>query len=242
MKTKIFYTTNAGLYFCSGTCEVLIDGIHNAGAVGFDPMNKEMEERMRTEQGLFVGNGALLFTHLHKDHYDETAVNKYVQRHPETALFGPGLSCKGMKDFERAGDIIRFRYGDFTVTAYKTRHSGPKTLDVPHCSFLLHNEASKERFFVAGDAFLEEILAERIRAEAGGSTNAIYAFVMTYQLVEKESVEFIEALSPSRIFLIHKPGPEDEAFKEVSGIMGAALRQTSKGLAVEEPDPMHWII
>ena len=41
-KTRIFFTTNAGLYFSSGRGEILIDGIHDAAAVGFSAMSGEM--------------------------------------------------------------------------------------------------------------------------------------------------------------------------------------------------------
>ena len=47
MKTRIFFTTNAGLYFSSGRSELLIDGIHKAEAVGFSKMPGEMKKQMR---------------------------------------------------------------------------------------------------------------------------------------------------------------------------------------------------
>ena len=79
MKTKIFYTTNAGVYFASDNAEILVDGIHDAGAVGFPPMSPEMERQMNSEEGLFVGSGLLLFTHIHKDHYHATKVRLYME-------------------------------------------------------------------------------------------------------------------------------------------------------------------
>lgn len=42
METKIFCTTNAGLYFSAGKTEILIDGIHDAGLAGFHAMPEEM--------------------------------------------------------------------------------------------------------------------------------------------------------------------------------------------------------
>ena len=93
---KVFYTTNAGLYLCGGSSEILIDGLHDAGAVGFTPMDPAMIRRAQSEDGLFVGSGALLFTHLHKDHYHAGKVRDYLTRHPETPLWGPGLVCPGI--------------------------------------------------------------------------------------------------------------------------------------------------
>lgn len=242
MKTRIFYTTNAGLYFCSDSSEILIDGIHDAAAAGYHPMNAEMRDQMKTEEGLFACSGALLFTHLHEDHYDEAAVNEYLERHPDTALWGPGLQSRGLSDEEDKGDTVRFRYGDFRITAYRTKHSGSKRLDVPHCSFLLHNEAADEFFFIGGDAVLEPDLAAGISEAASCGSCGIYAFVMAYQLTEKKSKAFIHALKPSRIFLIHNPREEDPAYALVSRIMRFAMNETEDGVIIEEPEAMSWIV
>ena len=155
INTRIFYTTNAGLYFSCGNSEILVDGIHDAGTVGFTPMPDEMKKQMASEEGLFAGQGALLFTHLHEDHYDEDMVREYIEQHPETALCGPGLESKGITDIGGNENEYRYRYRDFNIIAYKTKHSGSKRMDVPHYSLLLKNTGSDEVFFVAGDAVLE---------------------------------------------------------------------------------------
>ncbi len=241
METRIFYTTNAGLYFCSDTSEILIDGIHDAAKAGYYPMSIEMREQISAEDGLFAGSGALLFTHLHDDHYDAAAVDEYLERHPDTALWGPGLHIRGIADEEDKDGTVRFRYGDFSITAYRTKHSGSRVLDVPHYSLLLFNEAAGEAFLIAGDAVLEPDLAPVINEEISSSRNGIYAFVMAYQLAERKSKAFIKALAPSRIFLIHQPRPEDGAFSKVSRIMSFAISETPEGVGVEVPEPMRWI-
>lgn len=240
MNTKIFFTTNVGLYFYSETAEILVDGIHNAGSAGFSPMTDERRRQMESRQGFFAGAGALLFTHLHRDHYDDAAVRAYLSRHPETALWGPELRCKGFTDVESAGPECRFTYGDFNIIAYKTKHSGSSALNVPHYSLLLCRKSAGETFFVAGDAVLEPELADQIH-EAAGGPDGIYAFVMAYQLAEKRSKSFIQRLSPSRIFLIHQPRAADEAYHTVSGIMRLALKETPDGVIVETPEPMSWV-
>ena len=242
MNTGIFYTTNAGLYFSCGNSEILVDGIHDAGAVGFTPMPDEMKKQMASAEGLFAGQGALLFTHLHEDHYDEDMVREYIEQHPETALCGPGLESKGITDIEGNEDEYRYSYGDFNIIAYKTKHSGPKRMAVPHYSLLLKNTGSGEVFFVAGDAVLEPELADKIRKQTEGCTNGLYAFVMAYQLAERKSKAFIDKLSPARIFLIHQPGPEDGAYSKVLRIKSFGVRETPGGVIVEEPVPMNWII
>lgn len=242
INTRIFYTTNAGLYFSCGNSEILVDGIHDAGTVGFTPMPDEMKKQMASEEGLFAGQGALLFTHLHEDHYDEDMVREYIEQHPETALCGPGLESKGITDIGGNENEYRYHYRDFNIIAYKTKHSGSKRMDVPHYSLLLKNTGSDEVFFVAGDAVLEPKLADRIHRQIERCSNGLYAFVMAYQLAERKSKAFIDILSPARIFLIHQPRPDDEAYSKVSRIKSFAVSETPGGTVIEEPEPMSWII
>lgn len=126
MKTRIFFTTNAGLYFSSGRSEILIDGMHDAAAVGFSPMDEEMARQMKSESGLFAGEGTLLFTHLHKDHYNAAMVRQYLKKHPKTALWGPGLRAiavhaHGDGDEDEIGSMTHLKCGDFL--SLLTRHA-----------------------------------------------------------------------------------------------------------------------
>ena len=113
---------------------------------------------------------------------------------------------------------------------------------VPHYSLLLKNTGSGEVFFVAGDAVLEPELADRIHRQIEGCSNGLYAFVMAYQLAERKSKAFIYRLSPARIFLIHQPRTDDEAYSKVSRIKSFAVSETPGGTVIEEPEQMSWII
>lgn len=241
MKTKIFFTTNAGLYFSSGRSEILIDGIHKAEAVGFSEMSGEMKRQMRTSRGLFVGAGTLLFTHLHKDHYDATRVRLYLERHPETGLWGPELSARGITDYEEVGDTCRFNCGDFAVTAYSTRHSGTEGEACSHYSFMLRGRQTGETFFISGDAVFDPALADEVKKDTTGSTNGTMAFVTTYQLIEQPSRDFLTRLGPARLVLIHQPQEGDPASQIVGDLMAFARKYPPSGIRIEEPAPMNWI-
>ena len=240
MKTRIFFTTNAGLYFSSGRSELLIDGIHRAEAVGFSKMPGEMKRQMRTSRGLFVGSGTLLFTHLHKDHYDATRVRLYLERHPETGLWGPELKTRGITDYEEDGDTCRFNCGDFAVTAYSTRHSGTEGEACSHYSFLVRGRQTGETFFVSGDAVFDPELAETVRADAGDADGPA-VFVTAYQLIEKPSRAFLEALAPRKVYLIHQPAAGSEVSRSLTAITDYVRRYPPEGIRIEEPAPMHWI-
>ena len=241
MKTRIFFTTNAGLYFSSGRSELLIDGIHKAEAVGFSKMPGEMKRQMRTSRGLFVGSGTLLFTHLHKDHYDATRVRLYLERHPETGLWGPELNARGITDYEEVGDTCRFNCGDFAVTAYSTRHSGTEGEACSHYSFLLRGRQTGETFFISGDAVFDPALTDEVKKDTAGSVNGTMAFVTAYQLIEQPSRDFLTRLAPARLVLIHQPQEDDPASRIVGGLMEFARKYPPSGIRIEEPEPMNWI-
>ncbi len=240
-KTRIFFTTNAGLYFSSGRGEILIDGIHDAAAVGFSAMSGEMERQMKSKDGLFVGTGTLLFTHLHKDHYNASKVRAYLRRHPETGLWGPGLVPFLRPRIREDGDAARFQCGGFSVTAFVTRHSGGNFAHIPHRSYLLRNESAGEAFLASGDAVFDPGLAQKILAETGGCPEKITIFVTLYQLVEEPSRDFITALDPGRVILIHQPRPGDPAAESVAGLTRMARENPPGGRLVEEAEPMSWI-
>ncbi len=242
MKTKIFYTTNAGVYFSAGHTEILIDGIHDAAAVGFDPMTEAMNDRLVSEEGLFAGPGMLLFTHLHKDHYDAGKVRRYLERHPETAVWGPGLKNRGVGDTgEGRDEKVTLGGGDFEITAYKTLHSGENFRYIPHYSFLLNNTKEGEAFFVSGDALFDPEMAARIKEDCGRSAGRLTAFVTAYQLIEAPSKAFLTKLAPARLVLIHQPPEGGEVSESFTSIMDYIRKSPPGGIRAEEPDPMSWI-
>ena len=255
MKTTIFFTTNAGVYFSSGRSEILIDGIHDAAAVGFMPMAEAMDQQLESKTGIFAGSGTLLFTHLHKDHYHAGKVRQYLERHPETGLWGPGLKNHGStyrasecpEENKTVGEhmsspgIIQIDCGELKVTAYKTLHSGENFRYIPHYSFLVRNDDAGEAFFIAGDAALNRSLVPLIRKDCAGRSLSMIAFVTAYQLIEPESREFFEELEPACFVLIHQPPEDSEAGKTLTGILKYVRRYPPADIRIVEPEPMHQI-
>ena len=110
---------------------------------------------------------------------------------------------------------------------------------VPHRSYLLQTQEGDESFFVSGDAVFDPQMAESVRAECAGK---VAVFVTAYQLIEKPSREFLEALSPDRIILIHQPREEDPASASVSTLAQIGIKDPPGGILVETPEPMSWIM
>lgn len=129
---KIRRTANAGVCIEMDETTILLDGI--CGEVV--PYLKT-PDNIKTE---FLNNlpDAVLFTHKHTDHFDESYA-EYLNNNSFRSVFGPESLYSGI-------------IGKVNVTSVETRHIG-KT-DIMHCSFVL--EGSRVIWFM-GDASPNEL-------------------------------------------------------------------------------------
>lgn len=237
---KIFHTVNAGLYIDSGRTALLIDGIHEGPSVGLSAMPEGLEEQILKEDGMFSRLDGLLFTHLHADHYDKENVSRLLEQRPETALWGPGLACQGVQEYQAVPGGCSFRIGNFRSTAYITVHSADVFKDDPHRSFLIEDEDTGETIFVSGDALFSPDLADTIKENTGGRPIET-AFINVFHLIEEPSREFLLRLAPERLFLYHYPDPEDDTFHYLSMIRTTLRRDPLPGYTVGRPGHMQWV-
>ena len=61
MKTKIFHSANAGLYFWDGDMGLMVDGLYRGRAVGFSDLPPAMEQAAESGTGCFAHLDGLLF-------------------------------------------------------------------------------------------------------------------------------------------------------------------------------------
>ena len=237
---KIFHTVNAGLYIDSGQTALLIDGIHEGPSVGLSAMPEGLGEQILEGDGMFSRLDGLLFTHLHVDPYDKEKVGRLLKRRPETALWGPGLACQGVQEYQAVPGDCSFRIGEFRIAAYITVHSADVFKDDPHRSFLIENEETGENVFISGDALFSPDLADTIKENTDGRSIGA-AFINVFHLIEEPSREFLLRLAPERLFLYHYPDPEDDTFHYLSMIRTTLRRDPLPGHTVERLGHMQWV-
>ena len=235
--TEIFYTVNAGLYMSSGRTSLLIDGIHEGPSIGFSDMPESLQRNLRHGRGMFAHLDGLLFTHLHKDHYDAGRVLFALEKHPETALWGPGLTSRGILEYQEDGSCCSFRIGDFRIFAYETEHSGKPFREDPHCSLLIRNEVTEEAFLISGDAVFNPDLAGTIRKNAGRN-GVLAAFINVYHLIEEPSREFLLRLAPGHLLLYHRPLPDDDTYNYLFVIDSTLRKKPLPGYTIIQPEHM----
>lgn len=239
--TRIFYTVNAGLYLTSRQTALLIDGIHEGPVNGFSGMPAVLSEQLLYGYGVFAHLDGLLFTHLHPDHYDADKVNRMLDTRSGLALWGPGLSSRGISEYRETSSGCTFRIGDFRIFAYPTVHSGVPFREEPHRSLLIRNETTDEAFLISGDAVFSPELADTVNENAGGPGSVTAAFINVYHLIEEPSRAFLLRLAPARMFLYHRPLPEDDTCNYLFMIRTTLEKKPLPGYDIAQPAQMNWI-
>ena len=208
MHTAVFHSVNSGLYLWDGENGLLVDGIHQGREEGCSPMPEFLSMQMRRGSGLFAHLNGLLFTHLHRDHYDPARVHCLLREHPELSFYTPGSHCgpTAVRSVRRGECTVRM--GSAYILARNTVHDGERFRGDAHQSYLIR--MGGETFFIAGDAALTPEDAAAFSGFYGGEVDA--GFFNLYQLSSPQGRDFLRILRPRRIFLEHLPFREDDRF------------------------------
>lgn len=207
MTTAIFHSVNAGLYFWNGGKGVLVDGIHRGIDEGLSLMPEFLLMQLRQQSGLFAHLDALLFTHLHPDHYDRGMVAQLLRTQSQLPVFGPQLQHGELLVRPIKPGLRQARTSGIYLLAKDTKHDGEAFRGTPHQSYLLY--LNGESFFIAGDGILHPEDAVDLRDFYGVPVTA--AFLNLYQLASPEGQDFVRELAPERVFLYHLPFAPDDS-------------------------------
>lgn len=205
---NIFHTVNAGLYLHAGETGLLIDGIHQGGSEGCSNMPQELESDMMRHRGIFDNLSALLFTHLHPDHYDKLGVMFVMSGENPPQLYAPGVVEPLIQERPLPLGGRAIQIGQAEIFALETIHDGRCFCHEPHWSFLIR--MGGEMIFIAGDALLESDRPE-LRTYLGRAPLEM-AFLNYYQLASRGGRDFLQRYAPRRVFLYHLPFPKDDKY------------------------------
>ena len=239
MNTEIYHTENAGVYLTDGNTGILIDGIHGGRSVGYSEMEKETGMQIWNRTGVFRNLKGLLFTHLHIDHFEGNRVKAFMDAYPDIAIWGPGIPRRHVGNWTRSGTETSFLIGKFCIRAYDTEHSGDMFKEERHCSLLVSSMVNNESVFLSGDARFTPELAQHILCEV---PRVDLIFIMGYQILEKTSIRFLEALQPGRVILYHNPDQQDDIYQQITWTKRLAEQNPIPGHTIEVAEHRKWIV
>ena len=237
MKTRIFHTVNAGLYIESPGARLLVDGLHGGRAEGCSPLPDQLAAQAETGTGLFFDLNGLLFTHLHGDHFDPVRTAQVLALPGAPRLLGASFDPE-KRSFTLEMAERRLHREDMDIHLLPTRHDGEMFAYLPHNSVLLKTPDAS--LFLAGDAFLDTALAQRVAALWGPSPLQAL-FINPIQLLSQGGKDFLRALPAKKIFVCHIPFPEDDIYMYGQSCKWAVRACQAEFPNLSIPAHMQWV-
>lgn len=240
MKVTIFNTVNAGIYLYNEGVGLLIDGLHAGEKNKFSPMPQNLLFNIINCPSIFPCINAVLFTHLHADHFDSKPLDLCMEQEVPPLVYGPELGVRVTIPTRNIGnDMDELKVGNMTITAINTEHDGASYLKSPHKSYLIRT--GDETIFVAGDAIILPELSEQIKTVMPAVAYLDAVFFNIYQVQSKKSLEFLRRMNVKRIFLYHLPLPEHDIANYYKLCSYSKKRFPNDLPMFEIPEHMAWI-
>lgn len=236
---SIYHTVTCGLYLHHHNTGILIDGIHTGQKYGFSDMPPALLAAIQTGQAPFDKLDALLFTHLHPDHFNRRLLAQTLERRTDKHLdvYGQQLDNSTLAPETVAPGLSVINIGTARVILMDLIHDGPDFKDVPNQSLLVVWEDAA--IFVAGDSTLTEADAQRLRSYYQTPIDA--AFLNAYQLGSRLGHGFIRKIAPRNLYLYHLPFEKDDQYG-IYTLSKNALRRFPDDLPRPKiPEHMAWI-
>ncbi len=208
MSLSIFHTVNAGLLFRTASHGIWVDGLHGGKEQGFSAFPRELLPQLRLSSGLFSHTDAMLFTHLHPDHFDASLLAEFSLHNKTAAVWGPTLSAAACPAVPLTPGVYRLPlFYDMDILAIQTTHDGAPFQGTPHVSFLL--QTAERSVLIAGDALLSPEEVNRISEQLSGPLDI--AFFTPFHFISPARTSIVQALAPQLVYLYHLPFPADDS-------------------------------
>ena len=149
---RVTLVANAGLLLEYHGTVLLLDGIYGAEGHPFSPLPPQTWQQMKAGAPPFERVDALLFTHLHPDHFSPEMTMEYLQHRNVRGVFLPNARTveeSGLADYLTAHNIpcaalseqterTGFRITpEITVRAIQTRHLDKQYENILHICYLI---------------------------------------------------------------------------------------------------------
>lgn len=140
---SVRYIANAGVQISDGTADVFIDVLFDDFYEQFEYPDEQILSLIFNNQDPFTNPRIHLFTHIHKDHYNEEYVLKEIQNSNAKLIVIPG-SFSNNDSLEIRSDIFEFESDEqfkidenLAIHSYKTTHLNEDFKDILNISYLI---------------------------------------------------------------------------------------------------------
>lgn len=171
-RIEVTFLANAGVLLQYNNVTLLIDGIQRSEGVPFSGLPLNIWETILERTPPFFKIDALLFTHLHPDHFSADMTEKYLRFYPNTKLLAPieildseetrsiALLSQNSVFFSNSTDDEPYVLApDVTVRAILTKHLGKRYENTKHFCYLI-SMGEKNLLFTSDVDYISETLSQ----------------------------------------------------------------------------------
>ncbi|MBO6525251.1 MAG: MBL fold metallo-hydrolase [Balneolaceae bacterium] len=199
---SVRYIANAGVQISDGTRDVFIDALFDDFYEQFEYPNEQILSLIFNNQGPFTNPRIHLFTHTHRDHFNEELALKEAQNSNSKLIVVPGSfsnpdSLKIISDIFEFESDKRFKIDEnLTIHSYKTTHLNEDFKDILNISYLVDIRGKK--IFHIGDS---EVSSENFRNVPDQEVDLV---IIPFFVLNQETIEVLnQKFGNPKIALIH---------------------------------------
>ncbi len=209
------HVANSGVLLATGTNKVLIDALFTAAPPEYRSPDPATLDKMVTGAAPFDEVNLVLVTHNHPDHFDAGMAARYLEAFPKVVLAAPADAVEDLRTraanwaklaprvvvFDlTVGEQATRTVAGFTLTAYRTWHSGQRESPM---NLMYSLRFGGWQIFHEGDS--DATLDEFREFGLGGSAIDLALVHFWFPLVPETATLLQEVLRPAHIGLTHLP-------------------------------------
>ncbi len=203
MKTQIYHTLNSGIYLRKDNVGLAVDILHSGTVFNMHAMSEGLLNDMRTAQGIFSEIDALLFTHVHCDHFNKQILEEFraTPKGSHVPVYCPGYNKSDLPRTKISKRTDCSVVGPFTIYFVTNVHDADAYKDMYHRSIIIKTE--DETILVAGDAKLDATDITEIKQHVCDHIDT--AIINPFQAVQNDGRVFLKEFSANKILIYHIP-------------------------------------
>lgn len=205
----VTYLGNEGFLISAGGRTVLVDALQGEGLNGYLTMPAKQRKAMERAEAPFDAVDLVLATHHHPDHFNVSAVTRFLNANPKATLVSTPEAVRRLSQGTPFGDRlialepqvgqpVKRRIGSIEVEAFRLHHGRGREID--NFGYLV-TMAGKSWFHV-GDAM---VTAEEMGVEKLHERDVDLYFVPYWQLLNEDRDARLAAVGAERVVPMHVP-------------------------------------
>lgn len=205
---KITLTANAGILVETCGLHILVDAVHEK-ATRFSGVPGDVLTQIVQGTGAFEHIAYMLITHAHPDHYSESLVQQFMQRHRGTELIAP-IRVPGIRPFRQirvagAGGTISLPLAE--INYVRLAHEGEEYAGVLNYGYRV--ETQEDSFIVLGDAAEADVRRGLEELMTAGPADAVF---VNFPLITLGSGrDALRQCGAKEVFVFHLPFEQDDS-------------------------------